>query len=131
MFYCSDCQIKNDWPKSIAKSIGNCEMCGKHSSICNDTPSSRLPKQIKFIDKNTGELIIKNSRLHDNKIICSQVLEFLEKNPHQRFMQALWNLNIINGKWNDIMEKYDIDDKYNEESSVTKDKLFASKGYKE
>ena len=41
MFYCTECQIRNKWPASLAKSIGNCEECGKHD-LCNDVESSNL-----------------------------------------------------------------------------------------
>lgn len=42
MFYCNQCKDKNDWPESIARSHGRCEVCGK-SRDCNDVPSGALP----------------------------------------------------------------------------------------
>lgn len=42
MFYCDDCREKRDWPSSMSKSEGLCELCG-NMAICNDVPSSRLP----------------------------------------------------------------------------------------
>lgn len=42
MFYCEDCQAKNNWPESFSMSRGGCEMCGK-MAVCYDTPSSQLP----------------------------------------------------------------------------------------
>lgn len=42
MFFCGKCEKKNDWPNSIFKSFGRCEVCGK-SAECNDVPSSYLP----------------------------------------------------------------------------------------
>jgi len=42
MFYCNECAEKNGYPESIRKSVGNCELCGKHAN-CNDIPSSELP----------------------------------------------------------------------------------------
>lgn len=42
MFYCEACRVKNDWPESIFKSEGPCEIC-KMVAICNDRPSYSLP----------------------------------------------------------------------------------------
>lgn len=41
MFYCEKCQKKNNWPDSLAKSSGRCEICGE-DALCNDVPSSEL-----------------------------------------------------------------------------------------
>lgn len=43
MFYCDVCAEEYDYPKSIGKSIGNCEFCGEHC-VCNDIPASQLPE---------------------------------------------------------------------------------------
>lgn len=43
MFYCENCRIENEWPKSLSGSIGNCEVCKEHV-VCYDLPSSRLFK---------------------------------------------------------------------------------------
>ena len=44
MFYCDKCRKKEDYPESIAKSYGTCELCGS-GALCNDVSSSRLPKK--------------------------------------------------------------------------------------
>ena len=44
MFYCDDCAKENGYPTSIMKSVGLCEICGKHK-VCNDVPCSQLPKR--------------------------------------------------------------------------------------
>ena len=48
MFYCDECAKKRDWPKTLFKSKGKCEICDK-VRVCNDMPSSKLPlpKEIK------------------------------------------------------------------------------------
>lgn len=43
MFYCNDCAKEKGYPETLTKSEGLCELCGKHA-ICNDMPSSYLPK---------------------------------------------------------------------------------------
>ncbi len=43
MFFCEKCRVKRDWPESLGKSRGPCEICGK-TEICNDVPSSALPR---------------------------------------------------------------------------------------
>jgi len=43
MFYCNTCAETNNWPESMFKSVGSCEVCGKHVE-CNDRPSSSLPR---------------------------------------------------------------------------------------
>jgi hypothetical protein len=45
MFYCNDCAKENGYPETITKSQGPCECCGK-IAICNDMPSSKLPKPV-------------------------------------------------------------------------------------
>ena len=42
MFYCDPCAERYHWPRSVFKSEGRCEMCGK-GAVCNDVPSSALP----------------------------------------------------------------------------------------
>ena len=42
MFYCNDCAEKYEYPTSIGKSVGKCEVCDKEAA-CNDVPSSQLP----------------------------------------------------------------------------------------
>lgn len=42
MFYCDTCRKKHEWPTSMSKSRGSCEVCGENA-VCNDLPSSRLP----------------------------------------------------------------------------------------
>jgi len=50
MFYCDDCRVKNDWPESFSKSMGNCEMCNE-PAVCNDVPSRNLPAPTKPVLK--------------------------------------------------------------------------------
>jgi|WetSurMetagenome_2_1015567.scaffolds.fasta_scaffold160858_2 hypothetical protein len=52
MFYCDKCRKKYNWPESMCKSRGKCEICDKISS-CNDVPSSRLPSK-KTVKKKSG-----------------------------------------------------------------------------
>lgn len=42
MFYCTECQVNNDWPEGWLKSYGPCEICDK-PAYCNDVPSKYLP----------------------------------------------------------------------------------------
>ena len=42
MFYCNECMKEKNWPETIFKSQGRCEICGK-VAICNDRPSNLLP----------------------------------------------------------------------------------------
>lgn len=42
MFYCNKCASKRQWPSTLFKSEGPCEICEK-VRLCNDLPSSMLP----------------------------------------------------------------------------------------
>jgi hypothetical protein len=42
MFFCEACEKANNWPNSIFKSYGKCEICDKVGE-CNDVPSKYLP----------------------------------------------------------------------------------------
>jgi len=42
MFFCEPCRAKNKWPESLARSLGQCEVCHQPAN-CFDIPSSRLP----------------------------------------------------------------------------------------
>lgn len=42
MFFCESCREQRDWPESIMKSRGNCELCGE-PAVCHDVPSRFLP----------------------------------------------------------------------------------------
>jgi hypothetical protein len=41
MFYCDECAEKRQWPNTMSKSKGRCEMCGKEA-VCNDLPCDAL-----------------------------------------------------------------------------------------
>lgn len=47
MFYCEPCRIKRDWPRSLAGSYGQCELCDEVAS-CWDRPSRTLPLPKEF-----------------------------------------------------------------------------------
>lgn len=42
MFYCDDCAKKNEWPESLSKSRGLCEIC-EQLTLCNNRSISQLP----------------------------------------------------------------------------------------
>ncbi len=42
MFYCDKCADEKDWPKTLFRSLGNCEICGE-KTCCTDMPSKMLP----------------------------------------------------------------------------------------
>lgn len=42
MFFCEPCRRRRDWPMSMSRSAGICELCNE-GSICYDVPSSQLP----------------------------------------------------------------------------------------
>jgi hypothetical protein len=43
MFYCDPCADNFGWVKTIARSLGACEICCAGPVDCNDKPSSVLP----------------------------------------------------------------------------------------
>ncbi len=42
MFYCDNCANKYEYPETLSKSYGSCEVC-REQAICNDRPSRLLP----------------------------------------------------------------------------------------
>lgn len=42
MFYCDNCAKQKNWPESLFKSVGRCEIC-KSQSVCNDIHTTKLP----------------------------------------------------------------------------------------
>lgn len=42
MFFCEKCRNENQWPDSLFKSRGKCEVCDQFAT-CNDVPSKYLP----------------------------------------------------------------------------------------
>lgn len=42
MFYCEECRKKKDWPETMSRSTGPCEVCGV-VRLCYDQPSHMLP----------------------------------------------------------------------------------------
>jgi hypothetical protein len=64
------------------------------------------------------------TRQEYNREIIKQISEYIETHPDTRFVQALWNMDIITSNGlNEITGKHDIVDKYNEESYHTLNKL--------
>lgn len=42
MFFCEPCRKLRDWPESMSRSGGRCEIC-ENSAVCYDVPSKFLP----------------------------------------------------------------------------------------
>ena len=42
MFYCDPCAREREWPISMARSLGSCELCGR-KRVCNDVHPSKIP----------------------------------------------------------------------------------------
>ena len=62
------------------------------------------------------------SRQKENEIILSVIQNYLKNNPNIRFIQALWNLGIITAE-NSVTRGLVIEDRYNEKSSTTLDRM--------
>ena len=69
-----------------------------------------------IINKTTG--VYTMTRYEANKKILEILSKYIENNPEQRFIQILWNLELIN-----IYNSELIEDRYNEESETTLNKL--------
>ncbi len=65
MFFCEHCKDSNDWPASVYKSLGKCEVCGTQNVLCNDIPSKYLPVRKK---PNTTSEVSSNRSDRDNSI---------------------------------------------------------------
>lgn len=61
MFYCKQCGKERDWPESLLRSEGPCEICG-HVRICSDVASKNLPIPGKTMEQ-TAEHEQKMTRL--------------------------------------------------------------------
>ena len=60
--------------------------------------------------------------LQENEIILATIQKYLKDNPNIRFIQALWNLGIITAE-NSVTEGLVVEDRYNEKSSTTIDRM--------
>ena len=60
--------------------------------------------------------------LQENEIILATIQNYLKNNPNIRFIQALWNLGIITAE-NSVTGGLVIEDRYNEKSSTTLDRM--------
>lgn len=60
--------------------------------------------------------------LQENEIILATIQNYLKNNPNIRFIQALWNLGIITAE-NSVTGGLVIEDRYNEKSSTTIDRM--------
>ena len=60
--------------------------------------------------------------LQENEIILAAIQKYLKDNPNIRFIQALWNLGIITAE-NSVTGGLVIEDRYNEKSSTTIDRI--------
>ena len=69
-----------------------------------------------IISKTTG--VYTMTRYEANKKILEILSKYIENNPEQRFIQILWNLDLINIGNSELVE-----DRYNEESETTLNKL--------
>lgn len=74
MFYCNDCAEKNDYPQTIFKSEGLCELCGKHA-LCNEMPSSKLSKHEMCCDTETSGLNPLTGTLEYNPKMADKITE--------------------------------------------------------
>ena len=69
-----------------------------------------------IISKTTG--VYTMTRYEANKKILEILSKYIENNPEQRFIQILWNLDLINIGNSELIE-----DRYNEEPEITLNKL--------
>jgi hypothetical protein len=78
MFYCDDCAKENEYPTSIGKSMGKCEICGKYK-VCNNIPIFLLPKPksnlLKINYMYSAELIREVKELYPNSSEMHQLAE--------------------------------------------------------
>lgn len=75
MFYCDDCAKEKNYPESIGKSYGRCEICGK-SEICNDMKIKSKTKDevedwVPFRTKRVALYIVDDCKNCPNKDRCS------------------------------------------------------------
>jgi hypothetical protein len=45
VFFCDPCAKRKDWPESMFKSVGPCEVCG-NTRMCNEVHSGALPPPV-------------------------------------------------------------------------------------
>lgn len=71
MFYCEDCRFERNWPQSMTRSQGKCEICEKGGQLCYDVPSSKLPKSDKEEEPEPTiyELLATHLGLTETKVI--------------------------------------------------------------
>jgi hypothetical protein len=82
MFYCEECRKERDWPESIAKSHGPCELCHK-TAACHDMPSKYLPK---------SPQVIKEEQEYDEwscAVAHSLLQMYREKQKPEKYLVAL------------------------------------------
>lgn len=56
MFYCEACRKRREWPESLSRSIGNCELCSTRA-LCYDRPSASLPAPPGAEDNSTSSFL--------------------------------------------------------------------------
>lgn len=82
MFYCDTCAKARNWPEAFTKSVGPCEVCGNRT-LCNDRPSSTLPKP----PSDKVDVTIKLSeREHE---VLQEMAKDLDLTPEQVLRQGL------------------------------------------
>ncbi len=78
MFFCEECRKERNWPESMARSQGRCEVC-KENAVCYDVKSSLLPKAETFFDGYEAAAIIDkkiNELLEEYPITEKNVIEW-------------------------------------------------------
>ncbi len=48
MYYCEPCRVEQEWPESVAGSVGTCELC-RDLTRCHDRPAATLPAAKPFV----------------------------------------------------------------------------------
>lgn len=104
------------WPE--VQDLMELEGFKEHSYLINDDQGlSDFGSSAYFVDE---QWLAKVSRLNCNNQIIKIISDFIKNHPDIRFIQALYDLNIIFPKF----------DQYNEESSLTLKKLKLKKNDK-
>lgn len=64
------------------------------------------------------------TRYKDNVQIIRKLAKYIDENPQERFIQALWNVGLINNlPQNDINNIPVIEDRYHEEPHTTLERM--------
>ena len=108
MFYCELCREIRNWPESMIRSRGRCEICGLTAS-CYDVPSSALPVYRSVESEihqtvDTSSEVLGALKILRKRVDALQARHHFLKDAEGRTVYPSTHVKVSTDSWDELMD---------------------------